>query len=62
MAADEPHDVVTGDGYAVANIDALGDGGGFRRIRGALDVGALRINAVVMPPQFAGPLPSEESG
>lgn len=28
MAEDEAHDAVTGDGYAVGNIDALGSGGG----------------------------------
>jgi mannose-6-phosphate isomerase-like protein (cupin superfamily) len=54
MAEDEAHEVVTGEGYAVANIDALGNGGGFRKIRRALDVQALGINAIVMPAEFAG--------
>ncbi len=54
MAQDEAHEVVSGDGYAVANIAALGDGGGFRKIRRALDVKALGINVIVMPPEFAG--------
>jgi mannose-6-phosphate isomerase-like protein (cupin superfamily) len=54
MAEDEAHEVVIGDGYAVANIDALGDGGGFRKIRPALEVTSLGINAIVMPPEFAG--------
>ena len=54
MAEDEAHEVVTGEGYAVGNIDALGHGGGFRKIRRALDVKALGINAIVMPPEFAG--------
>jgi mannose-6-phosphate isomerase-like protein (cupin superfamily) len=54
MAEDEVQEVVTGDGYAVANIDALGHGGGFRKIRGALGVTALGINAIVMPAEFAG--------
>ena len=36
MAEDEAHEVVTGEGYAVGNIDALGNGGGFRKIRPAL--------------------------
>ena len=32
--ADEPvNDVIVGDGYAVANIDGIGDGYGFRKIR-----------------------------
>lgn len=54
MAEDEAREVVTGDGYAVANISALGDGGGFRKIRRALEVTALGINAIVMPAEFAG--------
>lgn len=54
MTEGEAHEVVTGDGYAVGNIAALGDGGGFRKIRAALDVKALGINVIVMPPTFAG--------
>ena len=41
---------VKGEGYAVANIDALGDGTGFRKIRRELDVTAFGINAIVIPP------------
>ena len=29
----EVQDVVQGDGYAVANVDALGEGPGFRKVR-----------------------------
>jgi mannose-6-phosphate isomerase-like protein (cupin superfamily) len=54
MAEDEAHEVVTGDGYAVGNIAALGHGGGFRKIRQALEVKALGINAIVMPEEFIG--------
>jgi len=54
MAEAEVHEVVTGDGYAVANIAALGDGGGFRKIRPALEVQSLGVNAIVMPAEFAG--------
>ena len=54
MAEEEAQDVVTGEGYAVGNISALGHGGGFRKIRRALEVKALGINAIVMPAEFAG--------
>lgn len=54
MAEGEAHEVVTGDGYAVGNIAALGEGGGFRKIRPALAVTSLGINAIVMPAEFAG--------
>lgn len=54
MAQDEAHEVVTGEGYAVGNIGALGDGGGFRKIRAALGVQSLGINVIVMPATFAG--------
>ena len=42
-------DVVQGDGYAVANIDQLGEGYGFRKIRRGLGVTAFGINALVLP-------------
>ncbi|MEY2516535.1 MAG: hypothetical protein QOJ89_3893, partial [bacterium] len=41
-------------GYAIGNISALGEGGGFRKVRDALGVTALGINVIVMPPEFAG--------
>ena len=47
--ADEVREPVKGEGYAVANIDALGDGPGFRKIRRELEVEELGVNAIVMP-------------
>ena len=47
---DQVREVVKGDGYAVASLDGLGDGPGFRKIRRGLDVQAFGINAVVLPP------------
>ena len=45
----ETTDIVQGDGYAVANIDDLGDGYGFRKIRRGLGVTAFGVNAIVLP-------------
>ncbi len=45
--------VVTGDGYAVGHIDELGEGYGFRKVRRELDVKALGMNAIVIPPGYA---------
>ena len=50
----EPADPVTGDGYAAAHLDAMGDGYGFRKVRRALDVTAFGVNAVVMPAGYEG--------
>ncbi|MEX2195055.1 MAG: cupin domain-containing protein [Thermoleophilaceae bacterium] len=47
--ADEVKDVVEGEGFAVANIDGLGDGPGFRKVRRELGVTAFGINAIVLP-------------
>jgi quercetin dioxygenase-like cupin family protein len=44
--------VVEGDGYAVANIDDLGDGPGFRKVRKELGVTAFGANAIVLPPSY----------
>ena len=43
------HDVVEGDGYAVANVDALAEGPGFRKVRRALGVTAFGVNAIELP-------------
>jgi len=45
-------EVVKGDGYAVASLDGLGEGPGFRKIRKSLGVTAFGANAIVMPPKF----------
>ena len=49
MPEEETNEVILGEGYAVANIDALGEGYGFRKIRRALGVTAFGINAIVLP-------------
>jgi quercetin dioxygenase-like cupin family protein len=41
--------VRAGDGYAVAHLDDLGDGPGFRKVRKGLGVSAFGANAVVLP-------------
>jgi mannose-6-phosphate isomerase-like protein (cupin superfamily) len=50
--ADEVRDVVEGDGYAVANVDGLGEGPGFRKVRRALGVTAFGVNAIELPPGY----------
>ena len=50
--ADEVKDVVEGDGYAVANLDGLGDGPGFRKVRRGLGVTAFGVNAIELPPGY----------
>ena len=47
--------VTTGEGYAVATLDSLGDGPGFRKIRKPLGVTAFGVNALVVPPGYGGP-------
>jgi mannose-6-phosphate isomerase-like protein (cupin superfamily) len=46
-------DTTQGDGYAVSNLDAMGDGYGFRKVRRELGVTAFGINAVVLPPGYS---------
>ena len=40
--------------HAFSSIDELGDGPGFRKVRGPLGVTAFGVNAVVYPPHFDG--------
>ena len=42
-------DVITGEGWAVANLNSLGDGPGFRKIRSPLGVTVFGMNAIVLP-------------
>ena len=46
------HEVLEGDGYAVANVDALAEGPGFRKVRRALGVTAFGVNAIELPPGY----------
>jgi len=41
--------VTRGEGYAVAHLDDLGDGPGFRKVRKGLDVTAFGVNVIVLP-------------
>ena len=43
---------IKGEGWAVASIDDLGEGPGFRKVRQALDVTEFGVNAVVLPPAY----------
>ncbi|HEX8207849.1 MAG TPA: cupin domain-containing protein [Solirubrobacteraceae bacterium] len=42
--------VSDGDGWKAADLDDLGEGYGFRKIRKGLDVTAFGVNALVLPP------------
>src|SRR4051794_40679175 len=46
--------VTTGDGYALATLDDLGDGPGFRKVRKELGVSAFGVNALVVPSGYGG--------
>jgi uncharacterized cupin superfamily protein len=45
-------EIVQGDGYAVGNIDGMGDAYGFRKIRRSLGVTAFGVNAIALPPGY----------
>ena len=49
-ASSEYPNVSTGDGYAVAHLEDLGDGPGFLKVRKGLGVSAFGVNAIVLPP------------
>jgi len=46
--------VTTGDGWALATLDELGEGPGFRKIRKELGVTAFGANALVIPNGYGG--------
>jgi len=45
--------VIQGNGYALADLEDLGQGPGFRKVRQRLDVTAFGVNAIVLPPSYA---------
>jgi len=45
-------EVTKGEGWAVADLDDLGEGWGFRKVRKELGVEAFGVNAIVMPPSY----------
>ena len=47
--SDEVREPIEGDGYAVGNIDGMGAGYGFRKVRRALGVQEVGVNAIVLP-------------
>jgi quercetin dioxygenase-like cupin family protein len=52
MSEGEDSTVHKGEGYAVANLNDLGEGPGFRKIRKELGVTAFGVNAIVLPPSY----------
>ena len=51
--SEEIHEGVTaGDGWAYAQLDDLGEGPGFRKIRTSLGLTELGANAIVLPPRW----------
>ncbi len=50
--AEQVHELVEGEGYAVANVDALAEGPGFRKVRRELGVTAFGVNAIEIPPGY----------
>jgi mannose-6-phosphate isomerase-like protein (cupin superfamily) len=53
MEASEYPQVTVGEGYAVAgDLDALGEGYGFRKMRKGLGVTAFGVNVISMPKGF----------
>jgi quercetin dioxygenase-like cupin family protein len=51
--ADEVHEVVEGDGYALGNIDAMGEQYGFHKVRREVGVTEFGANAITMPAGYA---------
>jgi uncharacterized cupin superfamily protein len=55
-----PKEPIKGDGGAVSSIDDLGEGPGFRKVRGPLGITAFGVNAIVLPPSWVTPRHSHQ--
>jgi mannose-6-phosphate isomerase-like protein (cupin superfamily) len=49
VSSEEAREPIEGAGYAVASLDGIGEGYGFRKIRKALGVTEFGVNAIVLP-------------
>ena len=49
VSSENVREPIEGDGYAVASLDGLGEGYGFRKIRKDLGVTEFGVNAIVLP-------------
>jgi quercetin dioxygenase-like cupin family protein len=58
--SEEVREPIEGDGYAVASVDGIGEGYGFRKIRKELGVSEFGVNAIVIPPGDPGRRHSHE--
>jgi uncharacterized cupin superfamily protein len=47
-----PKEPINGEGWAIASLDDLGEGPGFRKVRAPLGVTEFGVNAVVLPPGY----------
>lgn len=45
-------ETIEGAGYAIGDLDTIGEGYGFRKVRKALGVNAFGVNALVRPPGY----------
>jgi quercetin dioxygenase-like cupin family protein len=52
MADGTDTSAITGEGWSVAQLDDLGEGPGFRKVRKELGVTAFGVNAIVLPPSY----------
>lgn len=50
--SDSDQPISKGEGWAAAQLDDLGQGPGFRKIRKELGVTAFGVNAIVLPPAY----------
>jgi mannose-6-phosphate isomerase-like protein (cupin superfamily) len=52
VSSERVREPVSGEGYALASLDGLGEGYGFRKIRKELGVSEFGVNAIVVPAGF----------
>lgn len=52
MSDQEVSESIAGDGYSVGNLDGMGEGFGFRKIRRELGVEEFGVNGIVLPPGY----------
>jgi mannose-6-phosphate isomerase-like protein (cupin superfamily) len=45
-------ETIPGNGWAATNINSMGEGPGFRKVRAEIEVNEMGVNAIILPPRW----------
>lgn len=46
------NETISGNGWGATNLDVMGEGPGFRKVRAEIDVKEMGVNTIILPPRW----------